>query len=365
MLKRIAELDGLRGATALMVVVAHYLGEPPHGWPGLMWGWLGVGMFFVLSGFLIGGGILDGCRTPNFLPNFYLRRAARIVPPYVLVILASFGVAWLFRSRPWCDQLLPLSYYATFTQNFAIAAHQGGGLWLLPTWTVAVEEQFYLLIPFVILFSPRRWLAPVLIALWTGAILFRLCLLDHERLAALTLLPGRMDLLLSGVLAAVLQRRMDLTRHLLWLRTIPLICALGLLGLSLLDRDRAFQIAAPAVLGIGGASFLLALVHGAPEGARFRSPRLRSLGRISYSVYLLHQPVSGLIHGVLFNTTPDVGSVPRVLASILAFVITIALAQLCSIYLEIPLQRAARRLSAAEPGSAADFVPTGPSSRPA
>ena len=133
MAKRISELDGLRGTAALLVVVAHYFGETPHGWVGLMWGWQAVDVFFVLSGYLIGSIILDSSGEAGFAPSFYLRRAARIVPAYGMTIAAGFAIAWLFRSKPWCDHLLPLAAYLTFTQNFAIAAGLDGGLWLLPT----------------------------------------------------------------------------------------------------------------------------------------------------------------------------------------------------------------------------------------
>ena len=77
---RIAELDGLRGVAALSVVVAHYLGEVPHGFSFLMLGWYGVSFFFVLSGFLMGTIILKHHAEPKFLRALYLRRAARISP---------------------------------------------------------------------------------------------------------------------------------------------------------------------------------------------------------------------------------------------------------------------------------------------
>lgn len=337
MAKRISELDGLRGTAALLVVVAHYFGETPHGWVGLMWGWQAVDVFFVLSGYLIGSIILDSSGEAGFAPSFYLRRAARIVPAYGMTIAAGFAIAWLFRSKPWCDHLLPLAAYLTFTQNFAIAAGLDGGLWLLPTWTLAVEEQFYLLMPVLIMLVPRHWLGGMLIALFLAAGLFRWAYYDIDKFAALTLLPGRMDMLFAGVIAALVQRRLDLKRHLFALRLTPLIAMVILLAVVVIDRTRVFQLIAPSALGVGAASFILAMVHGAPEGARFRSSVLQAAGRISYGLYLFHQPVSGLVHGLLFNAVPDVNGLPQILASFLAFAIALGLAQISWLLVEAPI----------------------------
>lgn len=333
---RIRELDGLRGAAAILVVVAHYFGEPPHGLAALTWGWLAVDVFFVLSGYLIGSIILEQGHETGFITRFYLRRAARIAPAYGIAIAASFGMAWLLRERPWCDHLLPAINYLTFTQNFAIAAGMDGGRWLLPTWTLAVEEQFYLVIPALILIVPRRWLGGILVVLLVFAGIFRWAYFDSHHFAALVLLPSRMDMLLSGVIAALIQQHLPVARHLFKLRLIPLAAAMGLLAVALFDRTRLFAILAPTLLGVGTASFLLAIVHGAPEGARFRAPFLIAAGRISYALYLFHQPVSGLVHGVLFNAAPDVDSIPRILASILAFAIAAGLAWMSCIFVETP-----------------------------
>jgi peptidoglycan/LPS O-acetylase OafA/YrhL len=118
--------------------------------------WSGVDLFFVLSGFLIGGILLDARSSPRYFQTFYLRRAYRILPLYFLVIglsllphlLAQFSVARAAHTTP-----LPLPWlsYATFTQNFWMAylgvfGPSGMGI----TWSLAIEEQFYLSIPLLI-----------------------------------------------------------------------------------------------------------------------------------------------------------------------------------------------------------------------
>src|SRR4051794_18565264 len=79
---RIPELDGARGIAVLAVVISHYLGEVEHGFAGLRFGWVGVNLFFVLSGFLIGSIILERKDSSNFFSVFYARRALRILPVY-------------------------------------------------------------------------------------------------------------------------------------------------------------------------------------------------------------------------------------------------------------------------------------------
>lgn len=336
---RIPELDGIRGLAALAVVIAHYFGEPAHGISALTVGWIGVSVFFVLSGFLIGGIIDQNHTAPNFLKVFYVRRGARILPVYFAVCLLTLWTARLTHGHAWSDTPFPAWVYAVFGQNIALPVWSGGGRWLLPTWTLAVEEQFYLVLPMIFLFAPRRFLAHILIALWLCAPLVRMAGLDNPY-AALTLLPSRMDLLLSGVLAAMLNTRFDLSRHLLVLRLIPLVCVLMLLGLAAGARfagwDEALTVLNPSLLGVGVSAFLLSLVHGAPEARRYGSPALQYFGAISYALYLVHQPVSGLLHGLILDARPDIATPEQIGVSLLAVACSIGLATASWRWLEGP-----------------------------
>lgn len=336
---RIPELDGIRGLAALAVVLAHYFGEPAHGIAALTVGWIGVSVFFVLSGFLIGGIIDENRSAQNFLKVFYLRRGARILPIYFAVCLLTLWAALLTHGQVWSDTPFPAWVYGVFGQNIALPVWGGGGKWLLPTWTLAVEEQFYLVLPMIFLFAPRLLLVPVLIALWLCAPLVRVAGLDNAY-AALTLLPSRMDLLLSGVLAAMLNARFDLSRHLLTLRLAPLVCMVLLLGLAIFSRvagsDAALTVLNPSLLGVGVGAFLLSLVHGAPEAKRFGSPGLRFFGGISYALYLVHQPVSGLLHGLILGTRPDIGTPAQIAVSLLAVACSIGVAAASWRWLEGP-----------------------------
>ena len=160
MSERVSELDGVRGIACLLVIADHVIVSGlPHGiLPGRIVPWLigGVDLFFVLSGFLIGGILLDNRSATNYFRAFWIRRIARIWPVYYLLVFSFFAVvvARPMLPWPWLDRFLlkdamPLWTYPTFLQNFAQGASglDGGARWVASTWSLAIEEQFYLLLP--------------------------------------------------------------------------------------------------------------------------------------------------------------------------------------------------------------------------
>jgi peptidoglycan/LPS O-acetylase OafA/YrhL len=335
---RIAELDGLRGLAAVAVVAAHYGGEVRHGIPALTIGWWGVDLFFVLSGFLMGSIILNHHREPGFLKSFYVRRAARIIPVYFIVVAVTLFAAALTEGNAWSDQPFGAAVYLLFLPNVAMSLWGGGGDWLKPAWTLAVEEQFYLVLPLLILWIPQRFLVRALLGLFAMAVVFRCVFHQPHSFAALTLLPSRMDLLLGGVVLAHIRQHFDLSEHLQALRTVPLIAVIAMLAIALASPD-LFVIFSPTLASVGFASFMLAVMLGAPEARRYRSPLLRYFGQISYALYLVHQPVSGLLHGLLLDAKPDVGTLPQIGVTILAFAVSVGVASLSWYWLEQPILR--------------------------
>ena len=317
--RRFAELDGLRGTAALVVVVAHYFGEVPNGIRALTIGWYGVSFFFVLSGFLMGSIILKHHTEPGFLTSFYVRRAARIIPIYFVVVCTTLFFVSLTQGNTWTDHPFDAEIYLLFVTNMAMSLWGGGGEWLKPTWTLAVEEQFYIVLPLLIMLSPKRILIVMLLGLCAVAIVFRYALWEVNPIATLTLLPGRMDLLLAGVIAAYVRQRFDLSRHLQTLRVIPLIAMVAMLVVALTSPDGLSPVLNPTLLSVAFACFLLAILLGAPEGVRYRSHVLGYFGQISYALYLVHQPMSGLLHGLLLNSRPDVGSIPQLAVTCLLY----------------------------------------------
>src|SRR5919199_1508083 len=202
--RRYPELDGLRGIAILMVVAYHYELAPFLS---------GVDLFFVLSGFLLGGILLEKKEAPNYFKAFYVRRICRIFPLYflcllVFLILLPVTLGWLFGDSigMLAGDSLPLWSYFTFTHNFAMAQLGGWGtLWLAHTWSLAVEEQFYLILPLLICSFSRERLPYLLVGLILAAPLWRAFLYNfhpYGGLASYVLLPCRADSLLVGVLCA-------------------------------------------------------------------------------------------------------------------------------------------------------------------
>ena len=336
MAKRIPELDGFRGLAAILVLIAHYFGEPPHGLSALTFGWIGVDIFFVLSGFLIGGIILDHHAGSGFFRVFYLRRCARIIPVYAVVCLLTLAAAALTAGHSWSDHPFGVGVYGLFATNIAMVLWGGGGEWLRPTWTLAVEEQFYFLMPLLIIATPRRFLPALLAGLMAGSLALRLVLAPVDEMAALTLLPSRSDLLVAGVGLALLNRRADLKAYLLYLRGGALFCVFSVLVLVLVSPEW-LGIWGQSLFAVGVACFLGAVVNGAPEGARYGAPWLRWFGKISLALYLVHQPIAGLLHGLILDSSPDVKGAAQIAVTLLAAIASIGVSALSWRWLESPI----------------------------
>jgi peptidoglycan/LPS O-acetylase OafA/YrhL len=295
-LGRLAELDALRGVAVALVCGCHVW---PYS-PIFVWGWSGVDLFFVLSGYLITDIILKNGREQGFLRAFYARRTLRIWPIYYLnlVAVALFAPA-LSRTRGWVET--GFAYYLTYTQNIFADRIPGESLylkWYGPTWSLALEEQFYLLWPALVLVIPRR-LVPVLIAVWiAGACGTR------GRGAELMTLHGRGDgLALGGLLAWLLVDRQRWCARLGKYRAgfgIISIAALVLLAMLVINRGRNAVAYPPEPSSLVllffdllffGTIGLCVCSAGHPLLRWLRDRRLVGLGVISYGVYLYHLPV--------------------------------------------------------------------------
>ncbi len=189
---RIPELDGLRGIAIGMVLLYHYFFFHAPKVPGsfaayaqvpLRLGWSGVDLFFVLSGFLIGGILLDARGSSNYFKVFYKRRFFRIVPLYAACLAAAFALytlshvgvanrfAWMY------DGKLPWASYSLFLQNFWMARFNTAGAFpMAVTWSLAIEEQFYLTLPMLVRFLSRRQLVTALLVGIFVAPVFRITL---------------------------------------------------------------------------------------------------------------------------------------------------------------------------------------------
>ncbi|HZN40724.1 MAG TPA: acyltransferase [Planctomycetota bacterium] len=304
---RIAALDGVRGLAILLVVVMHTtlvfftsrLPSAEHMAPDDPFaflpflGWCGVDVFFVLSGFLITGILVRSKGQPHYFRDFYARRALRIFPLYYAVIVLLLFV--LPRS-PVSDaaRVSHLLYY----QNIRYALGDvPADFALVVTWSLAIEEQFYLVWPAVVRLLSRRALAATSVAIVAAAIGLRLWLLATTDVRVHFLLPCRMDTLALGALLALVPLPPAWLGRLLVLAGglgLPAIAWAG--GTSLPEAAGMQRLGLPAALAF--AAGVLMLARGDGIVARVcRNRALRSFGKYSYCIYLTHLLVIETIAG--------------------------------------------------------------------
>ena len=358
---RLPQLDGIRGIAVLMVVWWHYfncqaaVSRSSPDWLKYLWqstslSWSGVDLFFVLSGFLITGILIDHAQAKNVIRVFFVRRAARILPLYIL-LLAFAAVAYsIIGQKAQFSHLFdnPPSALAflTFTQNIAMSG-QGdfGGSFLGITWSLAVEEQFYLLWPFVALLcrTPRQLLVASL-ALCCLAPCLRL---NSSYLVGLINMPHRMDSLLLGAMAAVLVRN---EKFVPTLRANPRYLYLPLMALVpavviLARYNRIFDVWNHTILGLFYVTILLhAVIQSEGKLARILSTRwLRWFGLLSYAIYMFHESFAGLLHGALLQASPSISTLPGLLVTMLSLALVLVASTLSMRLFESRFLRWGRR----------------------
>jgi peptidoglycan/LPS O-acetylase OafA/YrhL len=257
--RRIPELDGLRGCAILLVMVCHYIANADHRPLGVFLhqtltgfgvGWSGVDLFFVLSGFLIGGILLESRNSPRFFQTFYLRRVHRILPIYYLwillyVIFVSVIVFLVHRPIDVVREGVPVASsdlshvprYLLFLQNVIYSTTRLQWIWFAVTWSLAVEEQFYLIAPPLIRFLSQRALLTTLVAtVFLAPVLravFFLYVRQPEYFSQFSM-PCRADALSLGILAALAWRwdpfRRFINEHPQVLTRAFLCLGLGVIG---------------------------------------------------------------------------------------------------------------------------------------
>jgi peptidoglycan/LPS O-acetylase OafA/YrhL len=292
MRKKIPQLDAVRGIAILVVLVHNLNGfsSPPLSLI-TKYGWMGVDLFFVLSGFLITGILLDSKSSENYFRNFYARRCLRIWPLYYCVLALMFVVvplalpqdaAELFRrSSPWWS-------YPFFLQNFFVAAPALAVGPLGVSWSLAVEELFYLVWPFFVRFLSMGRLQ---LLAWT-VLLFspglRLFLLTRHWIIYSNPFC-RLDGMMAGALLAILVRKSGFApgrivklTWIVFLSAVPLAITTAMFGLQWL----AFSM---AVLASASFVYLALFESNTWFRALLTNRFLMFSGTISYGLYLLHK----------------------------------------------------------------------------
>lgn len=346
-------LDGVRGLAILLVLLFH-LGQFGHGLPfpsvlvdrvfykACQAGWVGVDLFFVLSGFLITGILHDSKGSSHYFRNFYARRCLRIFPLYYLcLILFLLLLPKVFPLHSGFQSLRNDAFwYWTYLSNLWVARKGWDPFGVLDHfWSLAVEEQYYLIWPVVILIFKTRTLLQVCLAFIVGALLIRIGLrLADYGTAAYVLTPARMDALAAGAALALLARGPSgLSCLASRAKMVASLTGLVLGVIFFWRRGLSSQDFVVATIGHSllacffGSILVIALVS-PPEsslGRLFTSPTLLFLGRYSYALYVFHYPILFFRPSFLSFT-----QVPRLFGSQLpAYVLWITLACLVLIAL--------------------------------
>ena len=310
--RHIPRLDGLRGLAILLVLVHHFSPEPDTGtsrFTGhvlklLAEGRSGVDLFFVLSGFLITGILLNTRNDAGYFKNFYMRRTLRIFPLYYGVILfVIFLPSLLWPS--WTAQIWPASGKCStawlWLYGTNIACYLQLPVWPPHFWSLAVEEHFYLVWPLLVWLCSRRVMAGVCV----GFILFAIVV--RAVLASLTpdtnhlvfyLTPCRLDQLAIGGLIAILfrgawgHRLGNMAKYAI----VPVVGLLALLLLTTTELGNPILRSPKLTLIALIFGLLLILVVLAPPrsilGMVFNHPVMRSIGKYSYGIYVFHALLS-------------------------------------------------------------------------
>jgi peptidoglycan/LPS O-acetylase OafA/YrhL len=343
------DIEGLRGLAILLVVAYH------AGIPGFSGGYTGVDVFFVLSGYLITGLLMDEIRSTGRVrfAAFYARRARRLLPAAFTVLIATLLVGRVFYPpvdhRELANTALSTALYVSnlyFARSATDYLAEADANPLLHTWSLAVEEQFYLFWPALVLLGfagLRSRIRPDRL-LWTmvvmGGLSFALCvwLTRSSQPLAFFLLPTRAWEFAIGALARMAPSAASLdswkTRGLAWLGVLAVLFA----GMRF-DADTAFPGAA-AMIPVAGTALVLASGAINAQAGPFRvlsSSPMQWIGRLSYSWYLWHWPVLIYAHWfrALEGTLPSAGMA----------VVALGLAALTHVLVENPI-RFNRRLAA-------------------
>ena len=333
------DIDGLRAISIVGVLIFHFFGAPLPG------GFLGVDVFFVISGFLIVGLIIDEINDASFsFLRFYERRIRRLVPAAVVVTLTTCLASWLLLLPPeFLDFCKSVAASATFFSNWYFLAtvgyFDGPAIWkpLLHTWSLSIEEQFYLVAPAVMVACARRRKVGALLALsFTASLGFAIWLNMTTRFdAAFYNSFARIwELSLGGLTAVAYRRKLEIPQLLaFFFRAIGIIVVGATFFLTSIEPTYHLLSVCSAC---AGAALLLIAPPCERDGLLrlLSSSRIRFVGQISYSLYLWHWPV--LVFGrLLFEPLA-----PSVLLGLI--VLTFALSTATYYLVENPIRQ--RRL---------------------
>jgi peptidoglycan/LPS O-acetylase OafA/YrhL len=299
--------------------MVHRLYPRAGGADGTPWpveaGWIGVDLFFVISGFLIAGILVDTRDDPDYFRSFYARRVLRIFPLFYLFVGGTLLAFTLLARNGFVHEAGSPVWYLVQLGNLPEGLFgRDPPYWIAPVWSLAIEEQFYLTFPLLVhAVEPRRlarWLFAFAVVALVTRIVTSVAVPDRERVQYL-LTPCRLDTLATGCLLALFVRRPrfeDMCERL----SRPLATVVGIATAvaiaTHLDRTSWFgRTLGYSVVALGfGALVLLVTIHRDRRSTVvLRFGPLRYLGKLCFGLYLLHRPADTLVSALAARAGAD------------------------------------------------------------
>ena len=356
---RIKEIDGIRGIAILLVVSFHYINNQlvdSSFYIGQLmakitgFGWVGVDLFFVLSGFLIGTVLLNTLKSKNYFKTFYLRRIFRIIPNYFLLILIFILVKTsdLFDDNYFLtgNDVVPLWSYFLMVHNFFMSSLNNlGNDSMSITWSIGIEEQFYLVIPLLLWRLNPKYI-PYLMVLFIVLSILSRNVFGHW-IDKYVLIYCRLDSLSMGVIIAWLNRYYVIKdvvckiRNILFIVLFITMIASAYFYVSYGDLgiykhtlfSLVFSILILFALGLNSNLY----------GTFLRCDLLCWIGRLSYSLYLFHFIILGFVHHYSGKHGCIIRNVNDILLTFMALVISFCFSIILYRFYEEPFVRMGKR----------------------
>jgi peptidoglycan/LPS O-acetylase OafA/YrhL len=358
--RHLPALDSLRGVGVILIFANHFIFPIPY----ILFGWIGLWIFFSLSGYLITDGLLKMRKLPlrDYVGRFYLKRAFRILPAFVVFFSISVALYFAFR-RPHAPSLAHYwIYIVTFTFNHYPGTPAAGGYWFAHLWSLSLEEQFYVVWPWLVFFLPMKWLKGIVPCWIVVAPLLRLILpsfyggFAHAPTVEASLLCQADAFAIGGCIAIFRDQLPRQSKALMWVMTVVVIAS-GLVnyfaGASAGGsywRTLGWPHACPfnyqyvwgfSVINLWAATLILCCLQGtAPTFLNF--PPLVFLGRISYGAYLSHMPLLGVYS--YYYRPINAFSIRGVTIFLIWFASVILVSWLSFRFIELPFLRIKNRL---------------------
>jgi len=301
--EHVPQLDGIRGVAVLFVMVGHLLKSIVTEW-GIRFsgvqvihvGWVGVDLFFVLSGFLITGILYEAKGTARYFRNFYARRTLRIFPLYYLALATVLVLSATLPHLAIWGNLNP-AWMWTYLTNYVLSAEPRSSFGVVDHfWSLAVEEHFYLVWPAIVFFFSRRALMIVSVCLLVIAPIVRIATLQDGEVTVATYMMthARMDSLAAGALIALAVRGPQGLAPLVKpaLYVLPMSAAvfltIAIARKNFSNADLYLGTIGPTLLWAGFGALLILSLTWRPAGTLMSLPILRWFGKYSYGLYVWH-----------------------------------------------------------------------------